>query len=53
LYDCIELYDTVIYIYIISGLLHEKNGFAKISKNLDTDLKIILDHENNYVGRSN
>jgi len=31
-----------------------KNGFAKVSKNLaDTDLKIILlDYQNNYVGRS-
>jgi len=27
-----------------------KNGFAEVSKNLDTDLKIILlDHQNNYV----
>jgi len=31
--------------------VHKKNYFAEISKNLDTDLKIILlNHQNNYVG---
>jgi len=30
--------------------VYGKNGFAEISKNLDTNLKIILlDHQNNYV----
>jgi len=31
--------------------LHEKNGFAELSKNLlDTDVKIILlDYQNNYI----
>jgi len=30
--------------------IREKNDFAKISKNLDTNLKIILlSHQNNYV----
>jgi len=43
---------TVIYIYIISDLVHEKNGFAKVSKNLDLKI-ILLDHENNYVRRLN
>jgi len=27
-----------------------KNGFAEISKNLVTDLKILLDYQNNYEG---
>jgi len=32
---------------------NKKNNFAKISKNLDTDLKIILlAHQNNYIGNS-
>jgi len=33
----------------------ERNGFAEVSKNLDvtdTDQKIILEHQNDYVGRS-
>jgi len=48
------LYDLYSDIHIINDLVHEKNGFAKVSKNLDADLKIILlDHENNYVGRLN
>ena len=35
--------------------LYRKNDFTKISKNLDinTDLKIILGYQNNYVGNSN
>jgi len=33
--------------------LHGKNDFAEISKNLATDLKIILlDQQNNHVGNS-
>jgi len=32
--------------------LHGKNGFADPKIKLDADLKIILDHQNNYVGRS-
>jgi len=33
--------------------LHEKNEFAEVSKNLGTNLKIILlDHQNNCVGNS-
>jgi len=37
------------------GHIHKKNNFAKISKNLvNTDVKIILlNHQNNYVRRSN
>jgi len=35
-------------------LLHGKNGFAEVSKNLGTDPKIILlEHENNSVERFN
>jgi len=31
--------------------LHNKNNFIEISKNLNTDLKIILlNYQNNYVG---
>jgi len=36
--------------------IHGKNGFAEVSKNLATyksENKFCLDHENNYVGRSN
>jgi len=41
------------YYFYVSIATHKKNGFAEISKNLDTDLKIIiLDHQNNYVKRS-
>jgi len=29
-----------------------KNDFAKVSKNLSIDMKIILVHQNNYVGNS-
>ena len=30
--------------------MHQKNHFTKISKNLDTDLKVILlDDQNNWV----
>jgi len=31
------------------SFLHGKNSFAEVFKNLDTNLKIILDHQNNYV----
>jgi len=30
-----------------------KNDFAELSQNLIRDLDINLDHQNNYVGRSN
>jgi len=34
--------------------IYRKNDFAEVSKNLvDTDLKIILNHQNIYVGCSN
>jgi len=32
---------------------HGKNGFAEVLKNLDTELKIILKHQNNYAERLN
>jgi len=39
--------------YVSRGDLHGKSDFAEISKNLATELKIILfDHQNNYVARS-
>jgi len=39
---------------MIYRYLYEKNDFAEVSKNLVTDLKIILlDYQNNYVRRSN
>jgi len=34
-----------------NALKRKKNNFAKVSKNLATDLKIILlDYQNNYIG---
>jgi len=39
---------------MIYQYVYEKNDFAEVSKNLTTDLKIILlDYQNNYVKRSN
>jgi len=33
--------------------IYRKNDFAEVSKNLDTDLKIIsLNNQNNYIGNS-
>jgi len=38
----------------ISQIVHRKNYFAEISKNLAINLKtILLDHQNNYVRNSN
>jgi len=31
---------------------YRKNGFTKISKNLGTDLQILLDYQNNYARHS-
>jgi len=39
----------------IESWLHGKNGFAEVCQrkfHLDTDLKIMLDRQNNYIGRS-
>jgi len=36
--------------YELNYCVHGKNGFAEVSKNLaNTDLKILLYHQNNYV----
>jgi len=37
--------------YVVCANMHGKNDFATVSKNLAryTDLKIILDHQDNYV----
>jgi len=36
--------------YYVSEIIHGKNDFVKISKELNTDLKIILlNYQNNYV----
>jgi len=41
---------SIIFINILRE--YGKNGFVEVSKNLDTDLKIILlDHQNNYIER--
>jgi len=41
-----------VYFHIIS-FLYRKNDFSEISESLARDLKIILlNHKNNYVGRS-
>jgi len=38
----------------VDSRVTQKNGFVKVSKKLDTDLKIILlDRQSNYVRRSN
>ena len=49
-----------VYNFIISDIqchwffFHRENNFTKVSKNLDTDLKIILlDYQKNYVECSN
>ena len=48
-----------VYNFIINDIqywffFHRKNNFTKVSKNLDTDLKIILlDYQKNYVECSN
>jgi len=44
------IFKLIIYYYLYFMCVHGKNDFAKKSKILlDTDLKILLDYQNNFI----